>query len=63
MTKSSYKQQHLIGTGVEVQKFRGSVHDHQGRNMAASRQTWLVQEELRVCLDLKAARGRLALPH
>jgi hypothetical protein len=38
-------------------RFRGYVHYHQGGNMAASRQAWLVQKELRVLhLHLKAAR-------
>jgi hypothetical protein len=40
-------------------RFRGSVHYHQGRSMAASRQAGMVQEELRVLqLHLKAA-GRI----
>jgi hypothetical protein len=44
-----------------VYRVRGSVHYHQGRSIAASRQLCIVQEELRVLhLHLKAASGIVA---
>jgi hypothetical protein len=46
---------------VVVCRFRGSVHYHQGRSMAASRQACMVQEELIVLpIHLKTARRIVA---
>jgi hypothetical protein len=57
MTKASLiKKQHLIGAGLQVQRFSplSSRWEH------GSIQTGMAQEELRVlCLHPKAASGRL----
>jgi hypothetical protein len=52
----SYKKQHLIGTGLQVQRFSplSSRWEH------VSIQAGMAQEELRVlCLHSKAASGKL----
>jgi hypothetical protein len=52
----SYKKQHLIGAGLQVQRFSplSSRWEH------GSIQVGMTQEELRVlCLQAKAASGRL----
>ena len=56
----SYKGQHLVGAGLQVQSFSplSSRWEH------GSFKESLALEELRVLhLDLTAARGKLTLPH
>jgi hypothetical protein len=46
----------IIFTRLWVYRFRGSVHYHQSRSMAGSRQSCMVQEELIIItIHLKAA--------
>jgi hypothetical protein len=55
----SYKGQHLIGAGLQVQRFSPLS----SRWKHGSIQAGMMQAELRVLhLHLKAARGRLTLP-
>ena len=53
---NSYTRQHLIGAGIQVQRFNPLSRQEHG-----SIQAGMVQEDVRVLhLHLKAASGRLA---